>query len=308
MSLLSNVTEISMNLRKETRENTIKNTMPLAIAHLGPTGTYAELAALTYANTLTQASELIAFGTIAQTLQAVVSGQTDLAVVPVENSVEGGVTMTMDSLWKLDPIHIQQALVIPIQHALLSYATDPAEITIVHSHPQALAQCQNWLALHSPKTTTQPANSTTEVLPQLVTNPTWGAIASKRAAELYNLPILACPINDYPENCTRFLVLSTQPSLGGTHTSLAFSMAANRPGILLKMLKIISDRGINLSRIESRPTKRSMGEYVFFLDLEADIRRAETKATIADLTHHAEILKLFGSYNLVDYTRSEPPA
>lgn len=282
--------------------------MSLAIAHLGPTGTYAELAAITYAKTRTEPTELIAFGTIAQTLQAVVAGQTDLAIVPVENSVEGGVTMTMDSLWRLDPLHIQQALVIPIQHALLSYASDPADLTLVQSHPQALAQCQNWLAHHSPTAKTQPANSTTEILPQLADHPTWGAIASQRAAELYHLPVLACPINDYPENCTRFLVLSTQPSLGGTQTSLAFSMAANRPGTLLKMLKIISDRGINLSRIESRPTKRSMGEYVFFLDLEADIRRAETKATIADLTHHAEILKLFGSYDLVDYTRSTPKA
>ncbi len=281
--------------------------MPLTIAHLGPTGTYAELAAITYATTLTQASHLVAFPTINQTLQAVVAGQTDLAIVPVENSVEGGVTMTMDSLWRLDPLHIQQALVIPIQHALLPYASEAAALTLVQSHPQALAQCQTWLSHHSPTAKTQPTNSTTEILPQLIDNPTWGAIASKRAAELYNLPILACPINDYPENCTRFLVLSNQPSLGGTQTSLAFSMAANRPGTLLKMLKIISDRGINLSRIESRPTKRSMGEYVFFLDLEADIRRAETKATIADLMQHAEVLKLFGSYDLVDYTRSSDP-
>lgn len=276
--------------------------MSLAIAHLGPTGTYAELAALTYAKTLTDPADLIAFPTIAQTLQALVAGQTDLAIVPVENSVEGGVTMTMDSLWKLDPLYIHQALLIPIQHALLSFADAPTALTTVHSHPQALAQCQDWLARYCPTAKTQPANSTTEVLSYLRENPTWGAIASTRAAELYDLPILACPINDYPENCTRFLVLSLEPSLGGTHTSVAFSMAANRPGTLLKMLKIIGDRGINLSRIESRPTKRSMGEYVFFLDLEADIRRPETKATIADLIHHAEILKLFGSYDLVDYT------
>lgn len=277
--------------------------MSLAIAHLGPTGTYAELAAITYAKTLTQPSQLVAFPTIAQTLQAVAAGHTDLAIVPVENSVEGGVTMTMDSLWQLHPLHIQQALLIPIQHALLSYASEATALETIHSHPQALAQCQNWLANYSPQAKTQPANSTTEVLPQLASHPTWGAIASKRAAELYDLPILACPINDYPENCTRFLVLSTQPSLGGSHTSLAFSMTANRPGTLLTMLKIIADRHINLSRIESRPTKRSMGEYVFFLDLEADIRRAETQATLADLTAHAETLKLFGSYDLLDYRK-----
>ncbi len=276
--------------------------MTIAIAHLGPTGTYAELAALTYAQTLAVPPRLVPYATIAQTLQALASGTVDRAIVPVENSVEGGVTMTMDTLWQLDNLQIQQALLIPIRHALLSYASAPEAITVVHSHPQALAQCQNWIAENIVLAKTQPANSTTEILPKLRDNPTWGAIASTRAAELYNLPILACPINDYPENCTRFLVLGNEVASGGTHTSLAFSMPMNRPGILLKMLQIIADRHINLSRIESRPTKRSMGDYVFFLDLEADIRHAETKATIADLTSHAETLKLFGSYDLVDYT------
>ncbi len=276
--------------------------MTIAIAHLGPTGTYAELAALTYAKTLAVPPRLVPYATIAQTLQALASGTVDRAIVPVENSVEGGVTMTMDTLWQLDNLQIQQALLIPIRHALLSYASVPEAITVVHSHPQALAQCQNWIAETIVLAKTQPANSTTEILPKLRDNPTWGAIASTRAAELYNLPILACPINDYPENCTRFLVLGNEVASGGTHTSLAFSMPTNRPGILLKMLQIIADRHINLSRIESRPTKRSMGDYVFFLDLEADIRHAETKATIADLTRHTETLKLFGSYDLVNYT------
>jgi prephenate dehydratase len=279
--------------------------MTITIAHLGPTGTYAELAALTYAKTLDSPNHLTAYATIAQTLQALASGAVDRAIVPVENSVEGGVTMTMDTLWQLDNLQIQQALLLPIRHALLSYATSPEAITVVHSHPQALAQCQQWLANNTILAKTQPANSTTEILPKLIANPDWGAIASTRAAELYKLPILACPINDYPENCTRFLVLGNEVALGGTHTSLAFSMPTNRPGILLKMLQIIADRHINLSRIESRPTKRSMGEYVFFLDLEADIRHAETKATIADLTSHAETLKLFGSYDLMDHTGSQ---
>jgi len=276
--------------------------MTITIAHLGPTGTYAELAALTYAKTLATSPHLVPHTTIAQTLQALASGAVDRAIVPVENSVEGGVTMTMDTLWQLDNLQIQQALLIPIRHALLSYAASPEAITMVHSHPQALAQCQNWIVQNAVLAKTQPANSTTEILPKLMENPTWGAIASSRAAELYNLPILACPINDYPENCTRFLVLGNEVALGGTHTSLAFSMPTNRPGILLKMLQIVADRNINLSRIESRPTKRSMGDYVFFLDLEADIRQAETKATIADLISHAEILKLFGSYDLIDHT------
>ena len=278
--------------------------MSLAIAHLGPSGTYAEMAALTFAATLDVPPRLMPYSTIAQTLQSLASGKVDRAIVPMENSVEGGVTMTMDALWQLDTLQIQQAIVLPIRHALLSYASSPEGVWVIHSHPQALAQCQHWLRDHAPLAKSQPANSTTEILPKLIQDSSWGAIASLRAAELYNIPVLACPINDYPENCTRFLVLSNDPSPGGTHTSLAFSMPANRPGILLTMLKIIADRHINLSRIESRPTQRSMGEYVFFMDLEADSRQVETKATIADLTSHAEVFKLFGSSDLLDYTRT----
>lgn len=276
---------------------------PLTIAYLGPTGTYAELAALTYANTLPQPAELMPHSTIAQTITALANGTVDRAIVPVENSVEGGVTMTLDTLWQLKHLYIQQALVIPIRHALISYATDLQSITLVQSHPQALAQCQHWLGQNLVQAKTQPSNSTTEILPKLQENLTWAAIASTRAAQLYELPVLACPINDYPENCTRFLVLGNEPIIGGAHTSVAFSMPHNRPGTLLRMLKIIADRQINLSRIESRPTKRSLGEYVFFLDLEADYRLPETKAAIADLTSHAEIFKLFGSYDIIDYTK-----
>ncbi|OUC12792.1 MAG: prephenate dehydratase [Alkalinema sp. CACIAM 70d] len=282
--------------------------MQVTIGHLGPTGTYAEMAALTFQTWLQadrdQASVLVAYPTIAQTLQAVAQNQVDLAIVPVENSVEGGVTMTMDTLWQLDQLHIQHALTIPIHHALISCAQQLSEIQTVYSHPQALAQCQHWLATHLPQAQAQPTNSTTEALTTLSQHPTIGAIASQRAAELYQLPILACPINDYPDNQTRFLVLSREDSPGGAYTSLAFSIAANRPGSLLKMLQIFADREINLSRIESRPSKRSMGDYLFFLDLEADARDPITQAALRALMAQAETVKLFGSYDLKTYTEA----
>ncbi|NDJ23038.1 prephenate dehydratase [Nostoc sp. B(2019)] len=289
--------------------------MTISIAHLGPPGTYAEQAAIFYVNWLVKRTGIEAtlcpYPSIAQSLQAVASGQTQLAVVPVENSIEGSVTMTMDTLWQLDSLRIQLALVMPIAHALISCATSLDSIKIVYSHPQALAQCQGWLETFLPTVQVIPTNSTTEPLQHLEDDRTVGAIASSRAAQLYNLPILANDINDYPENCTRFWVVSegeVDPnyrisSISPSHTSLAFSTPANVPGALLKPLQVFAELGINLSRIESRPTKRSLGEYLFFVDLETDATSAQMKSAKADLSIYTEILKIFGAYNVLPITR-----
>jgi prephenate dehydratase len=126
-----------------------------------------------------------------------------------------------------------------------------------------------------------------------------GVITSQRAAQLYNLPILASTINDYPDNCTRFWVLGKQPSLGGTHTSLAFSLPVNRPGALVESIQVLATQGINMSRIESRPTKRSLGEYLFFIDIEADASQSTVQVALSELASHTEILKIFGSYRVL---------
>lgn len=285
--------------------------MTLSIAHLGPPGTYAEQAAVFYVNWLAQITGLKAnlcpYPSIAQSLQAVAQGETHLTVVPVENSIEGSVTMTMDTLWLLDSLQIQLALVLPITHTLISCATNLESIKTVYSHPQALAQCQGWLGRFLPTVELIPSNSTTEALKLLQQDITSAAIASIRAAELYNLPILATGINDHPENCTRFWVVSQAQrknlhhtsSTTTTHTSLAFSLPANLPGALVKPLQIFAQLGINLSRIESRPTKRSLGEYLFFMDLEADATTVKMQSALAELSTYTEILKIFGSYNIL---------
>lgn len=276
--------------------------MATSIAYLGPQGTYAEAAALIYANLLRQTGQeavLCPCPSIALTLEAVMHAQTQCAVVPVENSIEGSVTVTLDSLWQLDVLRIQHALVMPISHALISKAKKLEHIREVHAHPQALAQCQKWLARHLPTAQLISANSNAEALKDMGENATIAAIASQRAAQLYNLPVLEHPINDYPENCTRFLVLSQQPSPGGSHTSIAFSVSANQPGMLVKPLQIFANQGINLSRIESRPTKRSLGDYLFFVDLEADARQPSTQAVFQELAEYTETLKIFGSYDIL---------
>lgn len=277
--------------------------MSVSIAHLGPAGTYAEAAALAYANRLAKETGnqalLCPYPSIAQTLHAVAQGQADLAIVPVENSIEGSVTVTIDTLWQLDTLKIQQALVLPIEHVLLSQASSLEALQTVYSHPQPLAQCQRWLEKFLPWVQLVPTNSTTEPLKYLDKDHTAGVIASKRAAQLYNLPVLASGINDYPDNCTRFWVMGLQPSVGGSHTSLAFSLPANVPGVLVKPLQVLATRGINMSRIESRPTKRSLGEYLFFIDIEANAQEPAVQATLAELASYTEILKIFGSYRVV---------
>lgn len=277
--------------------------MSISIAYLGPAGTYTEAATLAYARTLEREmggeSLLCPYPSTAQTVQALAKGQADLAVVPVENSIEGSVVITLDMLWQLDILQIQQALVLPIRHALLSRASSLEAIQTVHSHPHALAQCQAWLEKFLPSAQLVPRNSTTEALKYLDQDHTAAVITSERAAQLYKVPILASAINDYPDNSTRFWVLGQQPSPGGSHTSLAFSLPANVPGALVKPLQVFASRGINMSRIESRPTKRSLGDYLFFIDLEANASQSSVQSALSELTSHTEILKIFGSYSVL---------
>lgn len=274
---------------------------PSKIAYLGPAGTYSEAAAETYAkgnHPQNHPIQLCPYPSIFQTLQAVAQGEVDIGVVPVENSIQGSVTMTLDGLWLLEQLQIQQALVLPIAHVFISQAKQLSDIKTVYSHPQALAQCQQWLEQHLSNIQLIPTNSTTEALQHLTTETSAGAISSERAAQLYQLPILANKISDYPENCTRFWVVSLCASPGGNHTSLAFSVPANIPGTLVKPLQIFATRNINLSRIESRPTKRSLGDYVFFIDIEANTTDSAVQSALVELKSHTETIKVFGSYDI----------
>lgn len=277
--------------------------MPLSIAHLGPYGTYSEEAALAYAKWLEckthQSNFLAPYSSIAQALRATAEGQADIAVVPVENSIEGSVTITLDSLWQLDKLQIQHVLVLPISHALITQAISLNTIQSIYSHPQALGQCQKWLQRFLPQAKLIPTNATTEALQHVKADSTIGAIGSQRAAQLYKLPVLSCPIHDYPDNSTRFLVLSLNPCPRGTNTSLAFSIPANVPGSLVKTLQVFARRNINLSRIESRPSKRLLGDYIFFIDLEADLGKPSVQSALEELVTHTEVLKVFGSYTVL---------
>ena len=277
--------------------------MKVSIAHLGPTGTNSETAAIAYGNWLTQQQQqeviLCPCSSIALTLDAVAKQKVDLAVVPVENSIEGSVAITLDRLWQLEQLKIVWALVLPITHALLSCNSALEEIKTVYSHPQALAQCQNWLTKFLPSVKLMAINSTTSALPSLKDDLTAAAISSPRASQLYQIPILGHDIGDYADNCTRFWILSSTQNNSGSYLSLAFSLPKNIPGALVKPLQIFARRGINMSKIESRPTKRSLGEYIFFIDLEGNLQHASISAALTELSQYTEVLKIFGNYDIL---------
>ena len=278
--------------------------MKFSIAYLGPTGTNSETAALAYADWLIlkrqQESTICPCPSIAIALQSVANGKIDYAVVPIENSLEGSVTVVLDTLWQTDNLQVHQELTIPILHGLLSYASSLDQVKTVYSHPQGLAQCQKWLANYLPQVQLVPTKSTTEGIELLKGDPSAAAVSSPRAAQLYNVPLLEPDIKDRADNCTRFWIVSGDKSENGTHLSLAFNLPVNAPGALVKALLIFARREINLSKIESRPSKRSLGEYIFFIDLEGNFQDPHIEEALAELSNCTESIKIFGNYRLLD--------
>jgi prephenate dehydratase len=283
--------------------------MTKTIAYLGPQGTYSEVATLYYSKLLKEKhnldSQLVPIPSISQTIHTLVEGKADIAVVPVENSIEGTVAITLDTLWKLDGLYIRKGLTIPIIHNLLSRGSCLEEIKTVYSHPQALAQCQNWLEKNLPQAILIPTNSTTEALDYLNKETTAGAISSSRAAQLYNLPIKVENINDYPDNCTRFWVVSRDKHDQGDCFSLGFSFQTNIPGVLVKPLQIFADKQINLTKIESRPTKRSLGEYLFFVDLARNTSQSSIQSALQELATVTKTLRVLGNYDIMNIDRQQ---
>ena len=273
------------------------------LAYLGPTGTNSETAALAYADWLVSDRSLPAtlspYPSIAQALQSVVKGEAIQAVVPIENSIEGSVTVVLDTLWQ-SSLQVHWELTIPIFHGLLTFSRSLDRLKTVYSHPQALAQCQKWLENYLPQVQLVPTKSTTEGIKLLKNDKSAAVIASPKASKLYQVPLLETDIKDNPDNCTRFWIVGSNKSDLGSHLSLAFSLPENIPGALVKALEIFARREINLSKIESRPTKRSLGEYIYFIDLEGNSHDSKIAEAMRELSSCTEILKTFGNYNILN--------
>ncbi len=270
--------------------------MAKRIAYFGPAGTFTQEAALRY----DPSAELVPFPSITAAALAVRSGMADEAVVPIENSLEGSVTDTLDLLIREDRLFIRHELVLPIEHCLLVKGeTQIPDIQVVFSHPQALGQCRGFLERCFPKAQLVASLSTAAAVEDMKKSQApAAAIAPARAAEIYGARILARGIQDNPSNRTRFVVLapSDHPPTGRDKTSLCFYFGENRPGVLYDALGTFARRKINLAKIESRPTKEVLGEYIFLLDLEGHREDPLVKEAIQELKGQASRVKLFGSY------------
>ncbi len=270
--------------------------MAKRIAFFGPAGTYTEEAALRY----DASAELQAFPTIAGVGQAVSSGATDEGVVPIENSLEGSVTYTLDLLISQSGLHICKEIVLPIDHYLMAKpGTRLDNVQVVYSHPQALAQCRNFLEQRLPQAHQMASLSTVEaVVDMKASRAPAAAIAPRRAAELHGVEIIAQSLQDSPNNVTRFVVLARadHPPTGRDKTSICFSFDQDAPSLLYHALGEFAQRGINLAKVESRPTKESLGRYIFLIDCDGHRTDPLVAAALAGLARQVSLLKVLGSY------------
>ncbi|MBI3977713.1 MAG: prephenate dehydratase [Chloroflexi bacterium] len=266
------------------------------IAYLGPAGTFTEEVTILHDPTAIREP----FSSIPAVASAVETGMADEGVVPIENSLEGSVSITLDLLIHESDLLIRQELVLPVRHFLLVRpGTRFEDVRRLVSHPQALGQCRRFIDRCFPKADVVPALSTAAAVEEVAAGAgDAAAIGTRRAAALYGAEILASNIQDRTENSTRFVVLSRtdHAPTGKDKTSIAFDFAADRPGLLVSVLQEFAERNINLTKVESRPNKESLGRYIFLVDLEG--HRAEpVMAEVLDRVRaKASFFKVFGSY------------
>lgn len=274
-------------------QGTLEVASQLTIAYLGPLATFTHQAAW---EAFGHGADYIPAESIDEVFAMVQQGRAHRGVVPVENSNEGVVTSTMDLLVDSSLV-IAGEVILPIRLMLLSRENDQESIRTVYSHPQALAQCRKWLRDNLQGAALVDTRSTAQAA-ELCREETGSAsVAGELAADLYQIPILVTDIGDWQENLTRFLVFSSQPasSTGNDKTSLVFSIK-DRVGALYEMLKPFGESGINLTKIESRPSRKKAWDYVFFVDFEGHIDEPKVRTTLKKLEELCLFIKVLGSY------------
>ncbi len=266
---------------------------PLNIAFLGPIGTYSQAAVSKHFG---QAAQNIALQTIDEVFREVEVGTAHYGVVPVENSTEGGVNQTLDCFIKTQ-LKICGEIDLPIHHHLLSKVTELTQIQRIYTHQQSFAQCRSWLDNHLPTIERIAINSNAEAARRAANEPGAAAIAGKMTAEIYQLEIIASRIEDDVNNTTRFAVLGQQnvPPTGKDKTSLLLS-SPNKPGALYHLLEAFAKNNLSMTRIESRPSRQGIWEYVFFIDIEGHIKDTPVAKSLQALEKHTSLIKHLGSY------------
>jgi len=267
------------------------------IAYLGPDGTFASEAARRASH---KPASLQPLTTIVDVVEAVRTGASDWGVVPIENSIEGSVNLTLDQLAFGDPgVYIRAEITIPVTMNLLGLGdADLSDIAVVRSHPHALAQARGWLAAHLPHARQEASTSTAEAARQVGDDRTAGAIGTTAAAARFGLSIIVDDIGDHIDNATRFVVLASRyaPPTGSDKTSFVVFFGQDRPGQLMQVLSEFAMRGINLTKIESRPTKKQLGEYCIFIDCTGHVSEPRVGEALRGVHRHVAELRVLGSY------------
>jgi prephenate dehydratase len=251
----------------------------MRVGYLGPPGTFAEEALLELTGPAS-GLEAVAFHSVVDCFRAVREGEVPEVLVPIENSIEGSVNQTLDQLVAGDvALRIRAEIVHPVRHHLIARKPlAPADLTRVLSHPHATAQCQEWLRAHAPGAEIVAANSTADAVRTVSgADEPWAAIGTLRAADLYGCQVIAQDIEDTEDNSTRFVLLGREPAPavgpGRFRTSIVCALERDRPGALLAILQEFAMRAVNLSKLESRPTKTGLGRYIFYIDIEGSRAR-----------------------------------
>lgn len=271
------------------------------LAFLGPPGTFTEEAALRYAAAAKLNATLVSMTSITAVATAVESGTAEEGLVPIENSLEGPVAETLDFLvHSARPLMIRSEVVLPIEHFLLVRPGQRAdEVRVILSKPEALGQCRAFLERCFPRATLQASLSTAAAVEEMMTREDAAAISTRRAGEIYGAEILAKDIQDRAHNLTRFVVLAPQdqPPTGDDKTSVAFAFSVeDRPGLLVTSLQEFSSRAINLSKIESRPSKERLGTYIFLVDVDGHRTDARLAEALARIEPQCSFFRVLGSY------------
>ena len=271
---------------------------PLSVAFLGPLGTFSESAATKHFG---HAAQLLPQTSIDDVFREVEAGHADFAVAPVENSTEGAIGRTLDLLMT-SPLKVCGEVVLRIHQHLLTKETSLDAIRKVYSHAQSLAQCHEWLNRSLPDAQRIPVGSNAQAAQLAASESGAAALAGEAASQRYDLPMLVSNVEDEPNNTTRFVVVGRQeagPS-GRDKTSLIMS-APNRTGSLCELLAPLSGAGVSMTRLESRPARHTLWEYVFYVDIEGHKDEPAVANALEELARRAAYLKVLGSYPVAVY-------
>jgi len=289
--------EVVGRLMREIMSACLALESPLTVAYLGPEGTYTQAAVYKHFGHAVEARPQT---TTDEIFREVESGATAYGVVPVENSTEGVISHTLDRL-AYTTLNICGEVWLPVHHQLLSRQVRLQDVRVVYSHAQSLAQCRAWLDKNLPQAQREALSSNglaAKRVAEAAGAEPCAAIASQAAGELYGLPALASNIEDDPNNTTRFLVIgrkNPEPT-GRDKTSLVLQLQKNRPGALFNLLKPLADAQIDMMRIESRPSRRGLWDYNFFIDLDGHQDDEKLNLVLEQVRPHAAFFKILGSY------------